>query len=695
MYRGICASLRGDFTDAEARFREALDLAHRHGLPLLEAKAIGSLGLMRVRARRYDDAVTWLNKALVLATELKTDLVAVKTLTNLGYCQYALGDYPRALTFLSQADALAESHGYRGERQLSLQMMGNAHYRLGDFDHAASAYRRSLEIATELADRKRMAELLDNLGEVQLEQGRFDEAEAPVLEALRIKTEMGDEPARQHSLLAQGHIAEGLGDYATADALYNQVLAFPGIQPDLQWETRAGRAAVRMKTGRFTEANEEFRKAFELIEQSRSELRRADYKISFFSSLYGFYQSYVDFLVTRGDAVQALEVADRSRARLLRETLGTDDERSQPARGQFQRFQRVARSLDAVILFYWVAPARSFVWMITSREVQLQVLPGESTIRQHVEALQKLVLGSRDPLRESSPDAEWLYRLLIAPAGAAVTAGSRVVFIPDGPLLKINPETLVVASPAPHYWLEDVTLLVAPSLSVLARDDRRPAVPRAAAPSILIIGDPVPSGDDFPRLKYASREVTRIGQQFSPSQTTVRSGEQANPNAYLTSAPGQFSFIHFAAHADANAEAPLESAVILSGEGDTQKLYARAILEVPLRADLVTISACRSAGSRSYAGEGLVGLAWAFMGSGAHDVIAGLWNVEDASTSELMEQLYRGLARGQRPEDALRDAKLRLLRSDSAYRKPFYWAPFITFTRSARTIARGGTTPVL
>jgi CHAT domain-containing protein len=218
---------------------------------------------------------------------------------------------------------------------------------------------------------------------------------------------------------------------------------------------------------------------------------------------------------------------------------------------------------------------------------------------------------------------------------------------------------------------------------VLAAGRGRPRRAPVQQPSILLIGDPAASGDEFPRLQYASREVSRVGDQFPQSQRTIRSGMDANPKAYLTSAPAQFAFVHFAAHAEANAEAPLESAVILSSTGDTPKLYARDILGVPLRADLVTISGCRTAGSRTYSGEGLVGLAWAFMSSGAQRVIAGLWNVEDASTSEVMEQLYRGLTRGEAPEEALRHAKLRLIQAEGAYRKPFYWAPFMTYTRSA------------
>lgn len=75
-----------------------------------------------------------------------------------------------------------------------------------------------------------------------------------------------------------------------------------------------------------------------------------------------------------------------------------------------------------------------------------------------------------------------------------------------------------------------------------------------------------------------------------------------------------------------------------------------------------------------------MGLAWAFLSAGARSVIAGLWNVEDASTSDLIEELYRGLRKGMPPAAALREAKLRQIRSGTAYRKPFYWAPFLVYT---------------
>ncbi len=125
--------------------------------------------------------------------------------------------------------------------------------------------------------------------------------------------------------------------------------------------------------------------------------------------------------------------------------------------------------------------------------------------------------------------------------------------------------------------------------------------------------------------------------------------------------------------------------MILSKEGDSYKLYARDIVRHRLNANLVTISACNGSGTRAYSGEGLVGLSWAFLRAGAHNVIAALWEVSDASTPELMDSLYKELSQGKDPAAALRDAKLSLLHSQdpkSVFRKPFYWAPFQLYTGS-------------
>jgi CHAT domain-containing protein len=109
-------------------------------------------------------------------------------------------------------------------------------------------------------------------------------------------------------------------------------------------------------------------------------------------------------------------------------------------------------------------------------------------------------------------------------------------------------------------------------------------------------------------------------------------------------------------------------------------LYARDVAARPLSADLVTVSACRSAGERAYSGEGLVGFSWAFLRAGARRVVAGLWDVDDRSTAELMDRMYGALAAGDPPARALRRAKLALIAEGGAAARPYNWGPFEMFT---------------
>jgi CHAT domain-containing protein len=180
--------------------------------------------------------------------------------------------------------------------------------------------------------------------------------------------------------------------------------------------------------------------------------------------------------------------------------------------------------------------------------------------------------------------------------------------------------------------------------------------------------------------------MQRVEQHFSPQGQTVLGQARAVPAAYAMSGPDQYRYIHFVAHGTASRSSPLDSAVILSPapkNPEDFKLYARDIVHHPLHARLVTISACYGSGLRSYVGEGLVGLAWAFLRAGAHGVIAALWQADDAATPLLMDRLYGELEAGRTPDEALRTAKLTLIHSSSVYRKPFYWGAFQLYAGSS------------
>jgi CHAT domain-containing protein len=198
-----------------------------------------------------------------------------------------------------------------------------------------------------------------------------------------------------------------------------------------------------------------------------------------------------------------------------------------------------------------------------------------------------------------------------------------------------------------------------------------------------MFGAPTSSRAEYPVLPGAKSEIEGIGRLFGGMEKnkTLVEGAEATPSRFLNATPSRYSMIHFATHAEANTDSPLDSAIILSDDGKGFKLYARDIANLKLTANLVTLSACHSAGARSYNGEGMVGFAWAFMQSGVRNVIAGLWDVDDTYSSQIMISLYRGIASGLRPSTALRAAKLEVLNAKGTRRKPVYWAPYQTYLR--------------
>jgi CHAT domain-containing protein len=340
-------------------------------------------------------------------------------------------------------------------------------------------------------------------------------------------------------------------------------------------------------------------------------------------------------------------------------------------------FRAIARQNGAILLSYWLGPTRSHAWVVNAREIHHVSLPPapevEGLVRDYQDAIERRLA---DPLRTRIPAGERLYQLLIAPVRPWIPAGSHVILATDGALHGLNLEALPQPSlqpgGTPRYWIEDVTMGIAPSLGLLA--ERPPHAP--ATRRLLLLGDPVSADSSFPALAHAAGEIESVTRRFGGRDQVVLSREAATPEAYRSAGPRQFSAIHFTAHALANRESPLDSAVLLSGG----KLYAREVMDVPLTADLVTVSACRGVGLRMYSGEGLVGFAWAFLRAGARHVVAGLWDVNDQSTAALMDVLYRELAAGKPPAVALRTAKLSLIESSGNLRKPYYWAPFQLYT---------------
>jgi CHAT domain-containing protein/tetratricopeptide (TPR) repeat protein len=662
------ASLDGYTEASEALIKNALAVAQAQSDAYLETVALIALGFERSSNSRFDEAIPWFERAESLARREGIVRLRERALGDLGRCYYHLGDFDRAATSLSLAIALAREVADDDSLHRWLNDIGNVHYRRREFAQAIVNYQAAADQARRVNNESALIMALNNLTATSFENGDLASAERYNSQAGALIAKTNDSESRLHAQLHTAWIEAARKQ--PAESSFRAVIDSATRQRDplVLWEAEAGLARILQSGSRDAEADTQYRNALTTIEGEWSKLGEDRHKVTFLAQLISFYQDYVAFLVGRGETERAAAVADSARARVLAETLGVEP-------GARKIATRVPKT-GPILLSYWLAPVHSYLWLIDPGGIFQFVLSGEARIASLVNQYNADILRGHNPLTRDNPAGRALYQELVAPARSLIPAGSSIIVIPDGPLHGLNFETLIVDIPTPHYWIEDVTLAVAPALGVL-----QPATPRRAMPArLLLIGDPEAADPAFPPLPHLSREVEILQRSF-PSLTRL-TGQQANAQAYRTAQPGTYSLIHFAAHAVANAESPLNSAVILSKTGEDYKLYAKDLLEQPLRADLVTISACHSAGARSYPGEGLLGFTWAVLQAGARNVVAGLWNADDAATSELMGEFYGHLASGASPAAALRLAKLKLLKSVGQNQRPYYWGAFQLFTRS-------------
>jgi CHAT domain-containing protein len=183
-------------------------------------------------------------------------------------------------------------------------------------------------------------------------------------------------------------------------------------------------------------------------------------------------------------------------------------------------------------------------------------------------------------------------------------------------------------------------------------------------------------------LPYSQREAEAIAGLVPAGELFAATGFAASRQAVVAPQLGRYRIVHFATHGELDSEHPELSHLVLSrfdgaGRPVAGRLYAHEIYRLELPAELVTLSACRSALGEEVRGEGLVGLTQAFFHAGAARVLVSLWQVDDEATAALMAAFYRSLlAEGLPPAAALAAAQ-RSIFQQPRWRAPYYWAGFV------------------
>jgi CHAT domain-containing protein/Tfp pilus assembly protein PilF len=188
----------------------------------------------------------------------------------------------------------------------------------------------------------------------------------------------------------------------------------------------------------------------------------------------------------------------------------------------------------------------------------------------------------------------------------------------------------------------------------------------------------------YPPLPGTEREVKAIYELFNQNNQPAKYylNDQANETTVKSINLKPYKYLHFATHGLTDEDRPTNSCLILAQNPDSTSdnlLTSSEMYGLELDAELVVLSACQTGKGTLKAGEGIIGLTRGLLYAGARNLMVSQWNVNDASTAELMTKFYSKILAGQSNRQALREAKLELLNSKFAC--PHYWSAFVLVGR--------------
>ena len=347
----------------------------------------------------------------------------------------------------------------------------------------------------------------------------------------------------------------------------------------------------------------------------------------------------------------------------------------------------------SALVEYFVGREQVVVFAVTRGSFRVVSVPAAG-LQVEVERLRRGILERDEPAYAGA--ASRLYEWLLSPVADAVS-GKRLIVVPDGPLSTLPFEALLVrpvttATAELPFLLGEHAVSYAYSATLLRQTLRAKRTPPSAdfvafAPIYARVLPPEAGRRDLP----ASRaEVEQVASGFRARYPLWQRLLGPAPRVYLeaeasearakSSELGRYRYVHFATHGLLDAREPRLSGLLLAPDRAPPEdgfLRLGEIYNLDLRAELVVLSACETGLGRLAGGEGVIGLTRAFLYAGASKVLVSLWPVSDASTSELMVDLYDELRAGTPPAEALRRAKLRLQGRHPEYAKPYYWSAFV------------------
>jgi CHAT domain-containing protein/Tfp pilus assembly protein PilF len=695
----IAAKLGND-KEALENFELALKIMQEVGDKKYEGWILGTIGATYKRLGETEKSFEYLNKALDIAREIGDKRLEISHLGNLGSNYQEVGEFDKSEDCLSQGLTIAEQIGDKLSATELLIIMGILHRDLKDHDKSIDDFDKALRIGNEISAPRTIWNAEWGLALSYEKNNDFSEAIKHYKNAINtiesVRSKLESEEQKVGFLKEKIKIYEGLIYILFKLWERDRDPAKGYIQESYHVAERAksrafldliAEAKVRPPTGLSEELESKEKNLQSQLTNIQQNLLnpkiKEEEREELYQKLQGIESKYNDFI---------LELREKS----LKYASFV-----YPEPYTLDKVQQEVLDEKTFMIEFFIGEENSFSWVISQNEILWSnSFPNMSELFGKITSYQTQI--SQRKINFDLRLGKELFDILLKDALKKVPVPSHLIIIPDGILLRFPIEALVteIKNGTPRYLLEDFILSYAPSASLLGEIRMFKRAEISEPMDLLALGNPAieeegeevsdaveflrSSGIRLSPLPYAEEEVSAINEiyQDKGKRTKVYIKEDASEEAVKSGNIGSYKSIHFATHGLIDDRVPALSGILLAPskdpEGDDGFLRMNEIFNLGLNADLVTLSACETALGKEVRGEGMISLTRAFFYAGARSILASLWMVSDQSTSKLMEDFYLNLVEGTKPREALRLAKINLLKSEnSLYKHPFFWAPFI------------------
>ena len=730
----------GDHLFTANHFEEALDVLLKAESLLLGTSDLAELGTVynsigRVyRAHgRFDEALQFQLKALALHEKSQAAFETLQSLNAVAVVYDRIGNVVQARSHYERALAMAMQSSSQRIQDLLRANLSSTLIREGQYARAASELEQVLAHGLDAFPARRQRMLSLAYSKMGRHRDALDAAtkavdickgdESVCIDALgrraAVYADLGDAPAALADINAALDVIESLRIRLVPTDFFKQ--DFNNAQQYIYSQAIA--LQIREKQDRRALETAELARARAFLDLLASrDVQLKDRDRTFITALQkdaAAPPSRIDLQATNRPADAGLTLrGDRSSGAPARSAARDLELRSFVTASPSAADDLIATAarLKSTLLVYWVGEDALFIWAVTPTGAiharRVAVLPSRliDLIRETAPFEEKTATSatrgiatrgeSTIPMRAPTSSA-WrgLYDVLIQPVRDVLptTSGALLTIVPQGPLLNLSFAAL--QNPQGRYLLEDYALHYAPAGAVLQFTAPKKR-PDARTGPMLVVADPALPAQTkldraLPRLPGARSEAAAIARIVPASRLTILQDGVATETRARDAAAGK-AVIHFATHAIVRDDDPFASFLALGPSpgrsGNDGLLTSQEVYTLDLNADLVVLSACRSAGG-SVTGDGISAFARAFIYAGTASLVASLWDVADEPTNRLLPEFYRSWLAGASKSRALRSAQLSLLRELRAGRvrittlagevaipeHPVFWAGFALF----------------